>query len=63
MPKKPRVRVEGEVNQGPDHQRLAAGYAAMAADEAREADVREWVDAFAGDIADGPQREPSSQLL
>ena len=38
-------------------QNLAAGYAAMAADEAREAEAQEWVDAFAGDIADEPQRE------
>ncbi len=58
MPKKPRVPVEGEVDHGPDHQSLAAGYAAMADDEAREAEVQEWIDAFAGDIADGPQREP-----
>jgi hypothetical protein len=36
---------------------LAAGYAAMAADEAREAEAQEWVDALAGDIADEPQRE------
>ena len=36
---------------------LAAGYAAMAADEAREAEAQKWVDALAGDIADEPQRE------
>jgi hypothetical protein len=38
-------------------QGLAAGYAAMAADEAREAEAQEWTAAFAGEIADEPQRE------
>jgi predicted CopG family antitoxin len=31
---------------------LEAGYIAMAADEAREAEAEEWVDAFSEDIAD-----------
>ncbi len=57
MPKKPRVRVDAQGDNGPCHQSLAAGYAAMADDEAREAEAQEWVDAFAGDIADGPGRE------
>ncbi len=38
-------------------QSLAAGYAAMAVDEAREAEAQEWVNGFAGEIADEPQRE------
>ncbi len=58
MSKKPRVPVEGEVNHGPDYQSVAAGYAAMAADEAREADVQEWIEDLAGDIADEPERVP-----
>ena len=35
---------------------LAAGYAAMAADEAREQEPEEWVDGVVGDIAEEPQR-------
>lgn len=31
---------------------LEAGYAAMAADEARELDAREWVEALSEDVAD-----------
>jgi len=35
---------------------LSAGYAAMAADEAREADAEAWSEALVRDIADEPQR-------
>jgi hypothetical protein len=38
-------------------QSLAAGYAAMAADEAREAKAQEWIAAFAGEVADEPERD------
>ena len=34
---------------------LEAGYAAMAADEAREADAMEWSEALIGDVADEPR--------
>ncbi len=37
-------------------QDLAAGYAAMAADEAREAEATEWTEALLADIADEPKR-------
>jgi hypothetical protein len=37
-------------------QDLAAGYAAMAADEAREAEASAWADGLAGDVADDPKR-------
>jgi hypothetical protein len=35
---------------------LAAGYAAMAADEAREREAEEWIEGLVGDIAEEPQR-------
>jgi hypothetical protein len=35
---------------------LAAGYAAMAADEAREADAKAWGEGLIGDVADEPRR-------
>ena len=35
---------------------LAAGYAAMAADEAREADASAWTEAMVTDVADEPKR-------
>ncbi len=35
---------------------LSAGYAAMAADEAREAEARAWADGLVGDVADEPGR-------
>jgi hypothetical protein len=38
-------------------QDLSAGYAAMAADEAREADATEWTDALVDEVADEPRRE------
>ena len=38
-------------------QDLSAGYAAMAADEAREAEAEAWNDALSGDIADEPKRD------
>ncbi len=34
---------------------LRAGYAAMAADEAREAEAMEWSEALIGDVADDPE--------
>lgn len=37
-------------------QSLAAGYAAMAADETREADAGTWADAMIADIAEEPAR-------
>jgi hypothetical protein len=37
-------------------QDLSAGYAAMAADEAREAEASAWSDGTLGDVADEPQR-------
>ncbi len=37
-------------------QDLSAGYAAMAADEAREAEATEWTEALLADIADEPKR-------
>jgi len=36
--------------------RLAESYAAMAADEAREAEAVEWSEAMIGDVADEPAR-------
>jgi len=38
-------------------QNLAAGYAAMAADEAREAEAHAWSEGVLGDVADEPRRE------
>jgi hypothetical protein len=38
-------------------QDLSAGYAAMAADEAREAGAAEWTEALLTDVADEPQRD------
>jgi hypothetical protein len=38
-------------------QNLAAGYAAMAADEAREAETHAWSEGVLGDVADEPRRE------
>lgn len=35
---------------------LSAGYAAMAADEAREAEAEAWSEALVGDVADEPAR-------
>jgi hypothetical protein len=35
---------------------LRAGYAAMAADEARERDARTWVEGLIADVADEPKR-------
>jgi hypothetical protein len=35
---------------------LAESYAAMAADEAREAEAMEWSEALIGDVADEPAR-------
>jgi hypothetical protein len=35
---------------------LHAGYAAMAADEARERDARTWVEGLIADVADEPKR-------
>ena len=35
---------------------LAAGYAAMAADEAREAEAQAWSEAFIEDVAEEPTR-------
>jgi len=35
---------------------LAAGYAAMAADEAREAEASAWSEGLIGDVADEPDR-------
>jgi hypothetical protein len=37
-------------------QGLAAGYAAMAADEAREAEAEAWTENLIGDVADEPAR-------
>jgi hypothetical protein len=37
-------------------QDLSAGYAAMAADEARETEAEAWSDALLADIADEPRR-------
>jgi len=37
-------------------QALAAGYAAMATDEAREAAAEAWTEGLAGDVADEPGR-------
>jgi hypothetical protein len=36
---------------------LAAGYATMATDEAREADALAWSEGLIGDVADEPKRE------
>lgn len=35
---------------------LQAGYAAMAADEARECEASAWADGLLGDVADEPRR-------
>ena len=35
---------------------LRAGYAAMAADERREADAASWIEVLIGDVADEPAR-------
>ncbi len=37
-------------------QDLSAGYAAMAADEAREAEAVEWIEGLIGDVATEPDR-------
>jgi hypothetical protein len=37
-------------------QNLAAGYAAMAADEAREREAEAWVEGLIGDVAEEPTR-------
>jgi len=37
-------------------QDLAAGYAAMAADEAREREAEAWVEGLIGDVAEEPAR-------
>ena len=37
-------------------QSMAAGYAAMAADEAREAEAEVWADAMSADVAEEPVR-------
>jgi hypothetical protein len=37
-------------------QGLAVGYAAMAADEAREAEAETWAEGLVGDVADEPAR-------
>jgi len=37
-------------------QDLAAGYAAMAADEAREREAEAWVEGLVGDVAEEPTR-------
>jgi len=37
-------------------QDLSAGYAAMAADEAREAEATEWTEALLADVPDEPKR-------
>jgi hypothetical protein len=37
-------------------QDLSAGYTAMAADEAREAEAEIWSEALGGDVADEPRR-------
>jgi hypothetical protein len=37
-------------------QDLSAGYTAMAADEAREAEAEAWSEALVGDVADEPRR-------
>lgn len=37
-------------------QDLAAGYTAMAADEAREEEAQAWSEALVTDVADAPQR-------
>ena len=37
-------------------QDLRAGYAAMAADEEREAEADDWCEALTGDVADQPSR-------
>jgi hypothetical protein len=37
-------------------QNLSAGYAAMAADEAREAEAEAWIEGLAGDVANEPAR-------
>ncbi len=37
-------------------QDLRAGYAAMAADEAREAEAEEWTEGLIGDVSEEPRR-------
>ena len=37
-------------------QDLAAGYAAMAADEAREREAEAWIEGLIGDVAEEPNR-------
>ena len=37
-------------------QDVSAGYAAMAADEAREAEAEDWTEGLVGDVADEPRR-------
>ena len=37
-------------------QDLSAGYAAMAADEVREAEAEAWTEGLSGDVADEPTR-------
>jgi hypothetical protein len=39
-------------------QDLATGYAAMAADEAREVEATEWAEPLITDVADEPKRGP-----
>lgn len=39
------------------NQDLSAGYAAMAADEARAAEADAWTQALLGDVADEPKRD------
>lgn len=36
---------------------LAAGYAAMAADEEREREASEWAEGLIGDVAEDPRRD------
>ncbi len=40
------------------HADLEAGYAAMAADEGREAEAQEWCEGLIGDVAEEPRRGP-----
>ena len=39
-------------------QDLSSGYAAMAADETREAEAQAWSEGLLADIADEPRRDP-----
>ena len=53
------VRAEGHQQSAHPHvvgQDRSAGYAAMAADEAREAEAAEWTEALLADVADEPKR-------